>query len=479
VSSKEFCRLGWRRAQRHGVRMLLALFVVCGSTRAGEDPVAIPYDPAQTIIDAALGDTYAYDRLGELCDQIGPRLAGTERMRAAIAWAVQTLQQAGFDSVWTEPVRLPLWERGEEWARVTSPEPFDLTLLGLGNSVGTPPGGIEAALLVVESFEELESRAAEAAGRIVLFNPTWRGYGETVRYRGGGASAAARHGAVACLVRSVTDASLATPHTGMMTYADSLPKIPTAAITVEDAGRLQRLARRGAQPRVRLSMGARTLPEVESFNVVAEIRGREKPEDIVLAAGHLDSWDTGTGAHDDGAGCLITMGAARLLLQMGLRPRRTLRIVWYEAEEFGGIGGRAYFQAHRDELDRYVAALESDSGAFPPRGFSVQADSTIVQRLQTMARPLANLEAAEVQPGWSGVDIRPLVQAGVPGIGHRTRADDYFHYHHSPADTFDKIDPEALARNVAAVATLLYAIAEADAPLRPIGSATAAPGSHE
>jgi len=427
---------------------------------------------ATRIIDFALQDGYAYDKLGELCDTVGPRLTGSDGMRRAIAWAERTMNAAGFDSVWTEPVTVPYWVRGREWARCTAPVAFDLVMTGLGLSDGTGPDGIEAEILAVRDFDELAARSDEAAGKIVLFNQPWEGYGKTVRYRVDGASAAARHGAVACLIRSVTGTSLATPHTGMMSYDDDAPRIPTAALSVEDAGRLYRMCQRGLAPRVHLYMEAQNLGETIDANVMGEIRGRERPEEILLLGGHLDSWDVGTCAHDDGAGCVITLAAARLLKEMGLVPRRTLRVVLYTGEELGGYGGRAYQQAHQAELDRYVAALESDSGAFAPAGFTVRADSLVIERVAAYCAPLATLGANEVRAGWSGVDIRPLTEDGVPGIGHRVHGERYFDYHHSPADTFDKIDRDDLARNVAAVAALIYAIAEDPVSLRQSADAT-------
>jgi carboxypeptidase Q len=346
---------------------------------------------------------------------------------------------------------------------------------GLGLSDGTGPDGIEAEILAVRDFEELEQRADRAAGKIVLFYPPWEGYGKTVQYRSRGASAAARHGAVACLIRSVTDTSLATPHTGMMHYDDDVTRIPAAAVTVEDAGRLYRLYQRGLAPRVHLYMEAQNRGETTDANVIGEVRGREFPEQIVLVGGHLDSWDVGTCAHDDGAGCVIALAAVRLLKIMDLIPRRSLRVVLFAGEEMGGYGGRAYREAHRDEADHYAAALESDSGAFPPAGFTVRADSLVIERIAGYCAPLAMIGADEVREGWSGVDIRPLTEEGVPGIGHRVHNEPYFSYHHSPADTFDKIDPEQLAKNVAAVAALLYAIADDEVSLR---SLTAALGTH-
>ncbi|MBK7188920.1 MAG: M20/M25/M40 family metallo-hydrolase [bacterium] len=438
-----------------------AAFLFAGLLLAGAAPAM-----AQTSVTAPADTaTFAWRTLASLCDLVGSRPAGSPQMARAVDWAVTTLRAAGFDSVWTEPVTVPVWTRGREWARCTAPAPFDMQLLGLGLSDGTGPDGIEAEVLVVRSFEELEQRAGEATGRIVLFNMPWVDYGTTVQYRSKGASTAARHGAVACLIRSVTPFSLGTPHTGMMRYADDAPRIPAAALTVEDAARLQRLADRGLWPRVHLYMEARNLGDGPCANVVADIRGAKWPEEIVLLGAHLDSWDVGTCAHDDAAGCAMMMAAARELMQDGRRPARTVRVVLYTAEEIGVYGGRAYRDAHRDEIDRHVVAMESDSGAFAPRGFSVAGDSLAVARVAGLAAPLAAFGAGAVTAGGSGADVHPLVELGVPGIGHRVEGDTYFHFHHSPADNLDKVDPVLVSRNVEAIAGLAGALAEDPRPL--------------
>ena len=452
----------------------LLLLASCATTPPINSAAPAPDPELEALLDAALADGYVYDKLGELCDVIGHRLVGSPGMKQAIEWSVRSMQEAGFDSVWTEPVTVPYWTRGEEWARCTAPTGFDLDISGLGLSDGTGPDhpdGIEAEILAVRDFDELEARASEVAGKIVLFNPPWEGYGKTVQYRVHGASRAARHGAVAALIRSVAGNSLGAPHTGMMHYAEDAPRIPIAALTVEDAGRLFRLARRGLKPRVRLYMEAENRGETTSYNVIGELRGREKPEEIVLLGGHLDSWDVGTCAHDNGAGVALSLGAARLLLQQELHPRRTVRVVHFTCEEMGGMGGQAYLEAHRTELDRHILALESDSGAFAPRGFSVQADSVIVQRIARLAAPLARMvpdapQEWSVAEGGSGVDIGPIVRAGVPGVGHRVESSGYFDVHHSLADTFEKIDPDLLARNVAVIAGLVFSVADHPASLR-------------
>ena len=453
-----------------GLRSLFLALMLAAAGAACAQPVAAP----ETGVPG--DDGFAWRTLAGLCDLVGGRPAGSPQMAKAVEWAVASFKDAGFDSVWTEPVTVPVWTRGREWARCTAPVAFDLTMLGLGLSDGTGPDGIEAEVMVVGSFDELEKRGDEAKGRIVLFNMPWESYGRTVQYRSKGASEAAKHGAVACLIRSVTPNSLATPHTGMMRYADGVPHIPAAALTVEDAGRLARLAERGLKPRVKLYMEARNLGDGTCHNVVADIRGAKWPEQVVLLGAHLDSWDVGTCAHDDGAGCALMMAAARQLMLDGKRPGRTVRVVLYTAEEIGVYGGRAYRDAHRDEADRHVAALESDSGAFAPRGFSVEGDSLAVLRVREMAAPLAWVGADSVTAGGSGADVHPLAELGVPCLGLRVAGETYFHYHHSPADNLDKVDPVLLARDAAAVAGLARALADDPEPLP--RKAPAQPAAH-
>lgn len=457
----------------------LALLAGCAGGRAAAPAPVVPPAPTgpdadpqlEALLAASLTDSYTYDKLAELCDEIGPRLVASPGMARAIEWSQRSMREAGFDSVWLEPVTVPHWTRGREWARCTAPVEFDLAISGLGLSCGTGaghPDGIEAEVLAVRDFDELEARADEVPGRIVLYDQGWEGYGKGVQYRVHGASRAAAHGAVAALVRSVTSARQGPPHTGMMHYDDEQPRIPVAALTVEDAGRLFRLERKGLRPRVRLYMESANHGETTSWNVIGDIRGRENPEEIVLVSGHLDSWDVGTCAHDDGAGVALALGAGRMILQQDLRPRRTVRVVHWTCEEMGGQGGRAYLEAHRPELDRHVLALESDSGAFAPRGFSVQADSLVVATLAGLAAPLARLAPGDWQVvrGGSGVDVGPIVREGVPGVGHRVEPTPYFDIHHSAADTFDKIDRDDLARNVAAIAGLIYRVADQEASLR-------------
>jgi len=332
----------------------------------------------------------------------------------------------------------------------------------------------------VRDWDDFTAHQDEAAGKIVLFNMPWEGYGKTVQYRLHGASTVARHGAVACLIRSVTGRSLGAPHTGMMVYDEDAPRIPMAAVTVENAGRLYRLYQRGLKPRVRLSMEAANHDSITSYNVIGDIRGSQHPEQIVLVSGHLDSWDVGTCAHDDGAGVVQTMAAARQLLQQNIRPRRTVRVVHFTCEEMGAFGGQAYLAAHHDELGQHVLALESASGAFAPRGFTVAADSVLVAQIVAETTPLARLapENWNVRAGHSGADVGFIVRAGVTGVGYSVELEHYFDLHHSRADTFDKIDPDDLSHNVAIIAGLIYLVANSPADLPPAATAALADGAH-
>lgn len=416
-------------------------------------------DHVAEIVEAALTDQFAWDWLATLCDVYGPRLTGSPAYDRAATWAERSLEEAGFDRVWTEPVTVPRWERGSEWARVTAPVDEPLIISGLGGSAGTPEKGLEAEVVLVHDFDELEALGDKARNRIVLFNPRWKGYGSVAKYRVDGPAAASRAGAAGALVRSATGASLGTPHTGMTDFEEGETPIPAASVTTESADRIERLIARGEIVRVRWYSEAANLPPVEQPTVIGEVRGTELPDEIVVAGCHFDSWDVGTGAHDDGGGCAVVVGAARLLSDGRWRPRRTIRVVLFASEERGAHAGRAYLEAHRDELDLHVAALESDSGTFAPAGYSVAGSSAAIGRVVQLAAPLAGIGASNVREGWAGVDIGPIVKEGVPGIGLRTHNDRYFDFHHSPADTLDKVDPDDLAEDVAAVAGLLWGLA--------------------
>jgi carboxypeptidase Q len=441
---------------------LLILVAISNSSAQGRPAWVEPFRAnAEKLIAAATADQFAWDRLAELTDTYGQRLSGSENLTRAIAWAVETMKKDGLENVHTERVMIPRWVRGNESLEMIAPPHHVLPMLGLGGSVATPPAGIEADVMVVANGDDLAKRAADAKGKIVLFNVPYTNYGETVAYRSGGASMAARHGAVASLVRAVGPMGLRTPHTGGMNYADGAPKIPTAAITAEDANRIQRLVNRGVKVRLRLKMEAKFEADVESFNVVGEIRGSERPEEIVLVGGHFDSWDHGTGASDDAVGCVVTWEAARLMKKLNLRPKRTVRVVLFTNEENGLRGGNGYRDAHAKEAANHVFALESDSGVFAPARLAFtgsEAARTLIHEIGTLLAPLG---MQDIAPGGGGADIGPIATLGkVPMMAYSGDSTRYFTIHHTPADTVDRIDPQEVSKAAASIAAMVYVIAD-------------------
>ena len=428
---------------------------------AGDTPLQAQYRAvADRIIDAALADSGAWVKLARIADTYGHRLAGSEALERALDDILRTMQQEGLENAHAEPVMVPHWVRGEESADLLEPRRTALPMLALGGSVGTPRGGITAPVLVVSTFDELTRRAADARGKIVLFDEVWQGYGPTVRYRGGAAVAAARAGAVAALIRSVTPTSLRSPHTGAMYYDSTVVRIPEAALTVEDAMMLHRMQDRGQRVVVHLSMAARTLPDVPSKNVMGEIRGSEHPEEVVVIGGHTDSWDVGQGAMDDLGGVVVSWEAVRLLQRLGLRPRRTLRVVGWVNEENGARGGAGYRDAHHDQLADHVLAIESDGGVFRPLGFGFTGTDSAMALVRQVGALLRRIGADSVTRGGGGTDIEALTAGGVPSMGLNDDGTRYFWYHHSQADTPDKLDPREMAQCVAAMAVMAYVVAD-------------------
>ena len=417
---------------------------------------------AARIIGAALTSDVAYRRLAWLTDRIGNRLSGSESLERAVAWAVSEMKRDGLDGVRAEKVMVPHWVRGEESLELLEPVSRRLSMLGLGNSVGTPPEGVTAEAVVVRNFDELDALGESVRGKVVVYNAPFTTYGQTVAYRGSGASRAAKYGAVAVVVRSVTPVSLQTPHTGSLRYADDQPKIPAAAVTIEGAELLQRMYDRGEHPRLRLKMGAHFLPDAESANVVAELKGREKPDEVVLVGGHIDSWDVGQGAHDDGGGCIVSWEVARLLKSLNLRPRRTIRVVLFTNEENGVRGGNGYRDAHKSEVGSHVLAIESDIGVFRPTGFglSEKASSQARADFVEIAKLLSGIRADHIDPDGEGTDIGPMMREGVTGASLNVDASHYFDIHHTQADTFDKVSPQELAACVAAMTVMAYVVAD-------------------
>jgi carboxypeptidase Q len=417
---------------------------------------------AARIIGAALTSDRAYERLAHLTDHIGNRLSGSKNLERAIEWAASEMKRDGLDNVRAEKVMVPNWVRGEESLEMLTPVPRKLQVLGLGNSIGTAPEGISAEAVVVRNFAELDRLGEQVRGKIVVYNAPFTNYGATVAYRLQGASRAARYGAVAALVRSITPVSLQTPHTGAMNYDPNQPKIPVAAVTIEVAELLQRMNDRGEHPTLRLKMDAKFLPDAESANVIAEIKGSERPDEVIVIGGHFDSWDVGQGAHDDGAGCIIAWETARLLKQLGLRPRRTIRVVLYTNEENGLRGGNAYRDAHRAELSKHILAIESDSGAFRPEGFGLVATASLQVRsnMREIAKLLSGIGADEIAANGGGADIGPIMREGVIGASLDVDGSHYFDIHHTPADTLDKVNPRELAFCVATMAVMAYTVAD-------------------
>ena len=449
-------------------RLVAAVSFVAALTASGlaQSDWLQPYrEPARRLIGEATSSSFAWERLAELGDTFGHRLSGSDNLDAAIKWAAEQMRRDGLE-VRLDPVKVPHWVRGAESLEIVGPRPQPLVMLGLGNSVGTPPSGVEGELLIVHSFQELEAAGARARGRIVLFNVPFATYSETVVYRSDGPSRAATKGAVAALVRAVGPAGLRTPHTGALRYVEGQPQIPAAAVSTEDADRLQRMHNRGTPLRLRLRMQAKFLPDADSFNVIGELRGRELPEEIVVVSGHFDSWDVGTGSTDDGGGCVVSWEALRLMKKLGLRPRRTVRVVLFTNEENGLRGGFDYRDRYRNELAKHVLMFESDSGVFKPTGFGFTGTEAARRTIQEIASLLEGIGASTISANGGGADIGPSVQAAnIPAMSLDVEGN-YFLLHHTPADTVDKIDPKDMSKASAAIAVMAYVVADMPQRLR-------------
>ena len=425
-------------------------------------------ETATALRDAALKGTRAFSLLASLTTEVGPRSAGSAGDPLAVAWALRTLRSLGFSNVHAEKVTVPHWERGEESGEITAPYRQRVALAAIGGSVATPPGGIEAPVVEVAGLEALDKlAAAQVKGKIVFFNTATErtrdgsGYGKAVAVRGDGAVHAAKLGAVASVIRSIGTDSNRLPHTGALRYADGVAQIPAAALSGPDADLLAAEVASGKAVRLRLRLGARSLPAAESANVIGDIPGREKPDEIVLLGAHLDSWDLGTGALDDGAGCAIVVEAARRIGELKTHPRRTVRVVLFANEEFGLSGAEAYAKAHAAELPRHVVAAESDigSGRVWRLGSRVALGSMgWIRELDRLVFPIGAASGPNDSEG--GADLIPLARAGVPTLTLMQDATAYFDFHHTANDTLDKANTRDLDYNVAAWAAVVYAAAE-------------------
>ena len=436
-------------------------------------------DELAAIKAAALNDDYAYQQVAHLTENIGPRPSGSLQAKAAVEYVAGELRKLGLD-VHLEEVKVPHWVRGAETAQLVeypgqaSGTSQKIVLAALGGSSSTPADGLTAGVVVVSNFDELKALGREkVSGKIVLFNELFDkqksagglafvAYGEAVRYRGAGAREAAALGAVAALVRSVGDADFRLPHTGFSFPAG----IPAGAVTAEDADLISHLASQG-EVRMHLTLTPEKLPDATSYNVIADLKGSEHPEQMVVVSGHLDSWDLGTGAIDDGAGVVVAMETAELLQKLHLRPKRTLRVIAWMDEENGGSGSAAYTKDYSAEFVRTIAAIESDSGAAHPLGFDARMSPAALDILRPALNVLQSMGASALQPTTypPGADISSMSDAGVPALGILQDGRTYFHYHHTAADTLDKIVPSELRENAAAMAVMAYAIASMKNPL--------------
>ena len=431
---------------------------------------------------AALESDYAYRQVAHLANNIGQRLSGSAQAAKAVDYVAAELKAIGCD-VHLEKVMVPHWVRGDETAALVqfpgqAPSTTQkIVLCALGGSVGTPKEGIEAEILVVKNFDELKSIPREkVAGKIVLFNYPFdkqmaaqgRGfpaYGEAVVYRSQGPIAAARQGAIACLIRSVGAADYRLPHTGMTNYAKDAPKIPACAVTAEDADLIANLVLQGPV-KMKLILTPQTLPDAESANVIADIKGSEHPEQVVIVSGHLDSWDLGTGAIDDGAGVAVSMETANLIQKLHLKPKRTIRVIAWMNEENGEEGSKQYARDHEKEVSNHFAAMETDGGAGHPLGVNIKANPEVKKMFAPVSAVLQESGAGILDlVEHCGADIEPLEKAGVPAFSPIQDSRFYFHYHHTAADTLDKIVPKELAENSTVVAVVAYALANMEKPL--------------
>jgi hypothetical protein len=424
------------------------------------------------IYDEALTNGQCYSWLYYLTKKIGHRLSSSPQAAAAVEYTYQMLDTIGLDSVWLQSCLVPHWVRGEEEdVRIThsSMGTVKLNALALGNSVGTGAGGISAEVLEVKNFDELAALPpADIAGKIVFFNRpfdptklnTFEAYGGAVDQRAWGASEAAKYGAAGVLVRSMATGLDDVPHTGGLVYRENVKKIPALAISTNDAELLSRLLKFGPV-RVFMKSGCRTFPDKISYNVIGEIKGKISPEEIILVGGHLDSWDVGEGAHDDGAGCVQSMDVLQILKRLNYKPNRTIRCVLFMNEENGLMGGKTYADEASRKREFHLAAIESDRGGFTPKGFTVDGETEVfVKRFPAMQAWLTLLEpyGLHIKKGGGGADISPLKGHKTLLIGYEPDSQRYFDFHHTPADTFETVNKRELELGTAAMASLIYLI---------------------
>lgn len=427
-------------------------------------------DVADKIIRTTLNEQAGYQWLAELC-QIGPRLSGSNNSLTAIHWADGKMQSLGFDKVWLQPVMVPHWERSDtEKAIITESEYFlgrELNVIALGGSVGTDGQGITAEVLEVKNFDELKEKKDLAKGKIIFFSRpldmglinTFAGYGGAVDQRSRGAIEAAKYGAVGIIIRSVTTKHDNVPHTGVMHYVDSLPKIPSVAAGYLDADFLSDALKKDPHLKINIKLNCKTLPDAQSYNVIGEITGTEFPNEVIVIGGHLDSWDQGTGAHDDGAGCVQSMEVVYLMKKLNIQPKRTIRCVLFINEENGSRGGIEYGAYSDTSKEKHIAAIESDRGGFTPVGFDIDSDSLSLIKIQSWLPVLKKASIEWIDEGGSGVDVSHIKNAQAL-IGYVPDDQRYFDFHHSANDVYEGVHPRELELGSAAITILAYLLSE-------------------
>ena len=417
---------------------------------------------AKKIIMSLDDDSLGYNRLGYLCDMFGPRLSGSKNLEKSIDWIIREMKNDGLSNVRGERVKVPTWIRGEESLKILVPFERELKVLGVGGSIATSKGGIRGEVVVVDSFEELDKIKDIVKGKIVLYNVPFTSYGETVQYRYDGPNRAAEYGAIGSLIRSIGSSSMDTPHTGTMGEYKAIKKIPHAAISMEDAMMISRIYHRGQKVVVKLNMEGKFVSDRWSRNIIADFVGSEYPDQIVVLGGHIDSWDVGQGAHDDAGGCVAAWRAVTLIKELGFRPKRTLRVVLWTNEENGGRGNKNYRDEHISELENHILAIESDGGVFAPKGFGFTGSVAARKIIFEIADLLDPIGAGKITKWGRAADVAPLNDKGVPVMSLLVDDSKYFWYHHTSADTFDKVDFKEFNNCIAAMAIMSYVVADID-----------------
>lgn len=417
---------------------------------------------AKKIYNHANKDSVSWERLAYLCDNFGHRISGSDDLENSINWIYDEMAKDGFQNVKKEPVMVPTWIRGTAICTMTSPWEYNIPILALGSSIATPSDGIEAEVIIVKDFDDLEKQGSKAKGKIVLYNRAFTNYGETVQYRLHGAVKAAEQGAVASLIRSVTPHYDGQAHTGTSYYKDEVKKIPHAAISLEAVDIIQRLVDEGKSVKIKLNITSKYEPESLSHNVMCELVGSQYPNDIVAAGGHIDSWDVGQGAHDDAGPCVAVWEAVKLLKELNLVPKRTIRVVMWTNEENGLRGGTNYAEVHKDEP--HHGLLEFDSGVFKPVGVGYSGNEKYFEKFKESEHLFKIInDVFEIKQGGGGADIGPMMKLGYTGMGLNVDSqNEYWRYHHSPNDTVDKVDKKVLNDCIAATALALFIYADLD-----------------